>query len=138
MATQDIEQAAVAAQPQPPTPLVGMAALLVVIVVVGAFLALCSALHMVESYVGFFFLLYWAAFEHMATNSTPAGVVRRLCRVGPRVLASPARRPFGNAATWVFLAILLVAVYCQIMKWLAVVINNATMLFLTVGTIIYV
>ncbi len=108
MATQDIEQAAVAAQPQPPTPLVGMAALLVVIVVVGAFLALCSALHMVESYVGFFFLLYWAAFEHMATNRLLPALCGAFAGLGlaflPHLLAGPLamRRPgcFWRSFLW--------------------------------------
>lgn len=119
----------------PMTPLKGLLVLMGVVVVVGGYIGLNSALGIHDFWAGFLFLLYWAAIEHMAFDKLPACIVGALVGLlmGWLLFALPVW--FGETGGLIFLGLVLALVYCQIMGWLPVAVNAVTMLFLTVGTI---
>jgi hypothetical protein len=120
----------------PMTPGKGLLVLLGVIVVIGSFIALGSALGVKQFWIAFLFLLYWTGVEHAAFDKLLACVAGAV--VGLALAWSLSLFPawFGEKYGMIcFGLLILVTVYCQIMGWLPVVVNLATMLFLTVGTI---
>ena len=119
----------------PITPLKGLLVLLGIIVVVGGFIALNSALGVHEFWAGFLFLLYWAGIEHVAWDKLAACVVGAVVGLTMAWLLFALPGWFGEAGGFIFLGLILVLVYCQVMGWLPVAVNLTTMLFLTAGTI---
>jgi hypothetical protein len=116
-------------------PAKGLLLLLGVVVVVGGFIGLNAALGIKEFWGGFLFLLYWTGVEHMKFEKLPGCITGALVGLllGYLLLALPLW--MGEIGGVVFLALILVLVYFQIMSWLPVAVNMMTMLFLTVGTI---
>lgn len=118
------------------TPGRGVLVLFAIIVVVGAFLALSHALGVVEVWAAFLFLLYWAGIEHAAVERLPACVSGAVLGLLMGYLLKMLPLWLGTAAGGgVFLALVLLLVYCQVMGWLVVAVNMVTMLYLTVTTI---
>jgi branched-subunit amino acid transport protein AzlD len=105
------------------------------VVVIGAFLWITHLLGITEVWVAFLFLLYWAGLDHAQMETLPKAIVG--AAVGLLIAYSLQQLPLsmGNAGLGVFLAIILVLVYFQIVGWLTLAVNMSTMLFLTVGTI---
>ncbi len=120
----------------PMTPGKGLLVLLGVIVVIGSFIALGSALGLKQFWIAFLFLLYWTGVEHAAFDKLLACVVGAVAGLALAWSLSLLPAWFGEKHGMIcFGLLILVTVYCQIMGWLPVVVNLATMLFLTVGTI---
>ncbi|MCG3168935.1 MAG: hypothetical protein CALGDGBN_00445 [Pseudomonadales bacterium] len=119
----------------PMTPLKGLLVLLAIIVVVGAFIALNSALGVHDFWAGFLFLLYWAGIEHAALEKVPACVVGSVVGLTMAWLLQSLPVWFGDAGGLIFMGLILALVYCQVMGWLTLAVNFATMLLLTAGTI---
>lgn len=118
----------------PMTPLKGLLVLLAIIVVIGAFVALCLALDIHQMWAAFLFLLYWAGIEHVAFDKLlPClmGAVGGLLLAWSEQLLPGLLGEMGGLA---FFGLILVAVYCQVMGWVSVLVNLTFMLFLTVGT----
>lgn len=132
--TVDTAQASGAAQP-PLTPGKGLLALLAIIVLVALYLWLAHAVGVSEVWPGMLFVLYWAALEHVQMDRLVPSAVGALCGLGLAFAMQPLPQWLGDAGWAVFLALILVAVYCHVMKWLTTVVNLAFMLYLTVGTI---
>jgi hypothetical protein len=117
------------------TPAVGLLVLAAVAVEIALFITLTFALGIAHSWVAFLFLLYWGGIEQMKFEKLPNCIVGALLGLalayGIRTLPA-----FFGPAVWVLiLGAILVLVYFAIMHWWPLVVNNATMLFLTVGTI---
>lgn len=131
---------AASAQPVAPaapalSPAKGLLALLAIIVLVALFIGLTHVAGVAEFWTGFLFILYWAGFEHVQREKLPHAVVGSLLGLS-LAYALHALPPLLGGAGWaIALGALLVAIYCQVMGWLPIAINMATMLFLTVGTI---
>ncbi len=119
----------------PMTPVKGLLVLLGIIIVVGGFIALNTALGLHEFWAGFLFLLYWAGIEQFAWDKLAACVVGAIVGLLMAWLAFALPGWLGDAGGLVFLALILALIYCQVMGWLSVAINLATMLLLTAGTI---
>lgn len=117
------------------TPAKGLLVLAGVVVVVGGFIALNAALGIHEFWGGFLFLLYWTGIEHMKFEKLPACIAGSLFGLLLAYLLFALPQWLGDIGGLVFLGLILVTVYCQIMGWFAVVVNMTAMLFLTVGTI---
>ena len=118
------------------TPINGFLILMTLVVVIGAFLVLNHILGLTEVWAAFLFLLYWGGIDHAKMETLPACIIGAV--LGLLLAASLRQLPLwlGNAAGFsVFLAAILILVYCQIMGWLKLAVNMMTMLFLTVGTI---
>lgn len=128
-------QAASTATETPLTPLKGLLVLAAIIVVVAGFIVLNSAFGIHEFWAGFLFLLYWAGIEHMAFDRLAACVVGALIGLVMAWLLFALPGWLGKAGSFVFLGLILVLIYCQVMAWLPVAVNMMTMLFLTAGTI---
>jgi hypothetical protein len=117
------------------TPAKGLLVLAGVVVVVGAFIGLNHVLGIKEFWAGFLFLLYWTGFEHMKFDKLPSCIVGALFGLLLAYLLFALPGWMGPTGGLVFLGLILVVIYCQIMGWLTLAINMCAMLFLTVGTI---
>lgn len=118
------------------TPTKGFVVLVILVATIGAFLALSSALAIVEPWVGCLFLLYWGGIEKADLKKLASSAVG--AAVGLLMAYLLQRLPLWlgeSTAGLVFLAGLVVLIYCLLMGWLQTVVNMATMLFITIATI---
>jgi hypothetical protein len=114
----------------------GLLLLAAIIVLVAVFLGLCSGLGIVDLFSGFFFLYHWGSIEQgklLALRSVIPGALFGLL-LGWLLLALSGSL-FGLS---IFIAVLLPVILCQILGRFPLVINTATMLFLTFSTIAHV
>jgi hypothetical protein len=133
---QTVTDAAASPAAKPPlTPGKGLIALLAIIVLVALYLWLAHSVGVAEVWPGMLFVLYWAALEHVQMDRLVPSAVGALCGLALAFSLEPLPRLLGDMGWAVFLALVLIAVYCHVMKWLTTVVNLAFMLYLTVGTI---
>lgn len=135
--SQSVAEAGATAAAQPAlTPGKGLLVLLAIVVLVSLYVWLAHTVGVVQVWPGMLFVLFWAAIEHVQMDKLVPSAVGALCGLGLAYSMQPLPEMLGTAAGWsVFLALILVAVYCHVMKWLTTVVNLAFMLYLTVGTI---
>jgi hypothetical protein len=131
------ESSAVAASAAPkPSQLKALGLLLAAVLMVAGFLVLCGAFGNSEFYAGFLFLFCWAALEQGKLAKLPhaalGGAFGLALGYALHVLLTGR---LGMAGGYVFGALLLPVIYCQLMGWLAIVVNFTSMAFLTVVTI---
>ena len=117
------------------TPVQGLAMLGAVVVVLAIFITALIFLGLHDMWAAFLFLIGWASFEHMAPErflSSAAGSA-----FGMLLAWSMKLFPlwFGEAGLMVFMSVLLIVVYMQIMQWGKTLVNATAMLYLTVGVI---
>lgn len=120
------------------SPAKGLLVLSAIIVLVALFLWLSHTVGVVQVWAGFLFILYWAGLEHVQMERLLPSVVGSLSGLGLAYGMNVLPEQLGNTGWAIFLGAVLVAVYCQVMGWLPVVVNMAMMLFLTVGTVLAV
>jgi hypothetical protein len=112
---------------------------LAVIIVVGAYLGLATWLHVVEYWVGFLFLLQWSMMEEMKVDRLPKSALGAAAGIAIASLPAWLAPAIGvNAALAVLTVAALVATFLLIKGVAGLVINPATMVFLTVATIPHV
>ncbi|HLS99674.1 MAG: hypothetical protein WDA10_06635 [Porticoccaceae bacterium] len=104
-------------------------------VVVVAFLLLTRALGIAEFWAGFLFLFFWAGIEQMRFERLNFAVVGACVGLLAALALNQLPQLLGGGGLALALAGVVALVYCQVMGWLALLVNNATMLFLTVATI---
>lgn len=117
------------------SPLKGALVVVAIAVAVVLYLMLAHVLGIPQFWAGFLWLFYWAGIEQMNFSVFPdsvrgafTGLAVALClHVFPQQIEH-----FGLA---IALLLVVVLVYCSVMGWAKPFVNNATMLFLTVGTI---
>jgi hypothetical protein len=119
-------------------PTLGQALLLLaaIIVLVAIFIALCLGLGIVDMFPGFFFLYHWGSIEQgrlPALRSVIPGALFGLT-LGWLLLALSG----GLLGLGIFIAVLLPVILCQLLGRFPLIINTATMLFLTFSTIAHV
>lgn len=131
----DNHEAGQPAAQTPPTPAKGLLILLAVVVLVAAYLGIVHAAGNEAAYAGFAFLLYWAGIDHMNLQRFVPVLVGSLFGLGVAYALHAAPVAFGTAGMAAVLVLVLAMIYCQVMGWLPTLINMATMLFLTIGTI---
>lgn len=123
-------------QPASPlSPLKGVLVVLGVAVVVVIFVALMATLHISEFWAGFLWLFYWAAIEQMRFERLAAAMAGAALGLATAFAMQYVPPLIGNGGLAMVLLFIAAMVYCQVMGLLTLVVNNATMLFLTVGTI---
>lgn len=114
----------------------GLLLLGAVVVLVAAYIALCSGLRIVDLFPGFFFLYHWGSIEQARMTA--------LARVIPGAVSGLALgwllQLTGGSLTGAiaFVLLLLPIILCQIVGRFGQVINVTTMLFLTFSTISHV
>tara|TARA_B110000444_G_scaffold213357_1_gene210141 strand:- start:1150 stop:1665 length:516 start_codon:yes stop_codon:yes gene_type:complete len=118
-----------------PSPLKALLMLIGIVVFVGLFITLNSLIGIHDFWAGFLFILYWSGVEEMKVERLPhciiGAVVGLLIAYGLQMLP----QKFGPYGILIPLAAIFVIIYCQLMAWVSVAVNTATMLFLTVATI---
>jgi len=117
------------------TPVQGLMTLGAVVVVLAIFIAGSMFLGLHDLWAGFLFLLCWASFEHAAADKLfgcAAGAAFGLLLAWSMKLFPGW---FGDAGLMVFVGVLLIVVYMQIMQWAKTLVNATAMLYLTVGVI---
>jgi hypothetical protein len=122
-----------------PTPLKAAGMLAGAVALIGGYLALCALLGNAEYYAGFVFLVCWTALEHGRLARLPHTLLGAALGIGLGyalhwLLASP----LGVEGGYVFGLLVLPLIYCQLMGWIAWLVNFTTMVFLTVVTIPYI
>lgn len=112
----------------------GIQLLLFIIVAVAVWVWISAALHLRTGFAGYLILWYWAAIEKADYKKLSSVVLGALAGV---VLAWQMKFlpvHFGMGGLVLGLLIIVAAVFAQIMGRGAVLVNNSTMLFLTVLT----
>jgi hypothetical protein len=118
----------------PPVKALGIVA--AVVVAVAAYLGLVALLGIREGWAGFLFLAVWGLMDKLDLKAAPARIVGALAGLALAWTMGGLAPWIGAAASLaVFLALVLAAVYLQVRGQAAVVVNAATMIFLSVGTI---
>ena len=116
-------------------PAKGLLVVLAIAVAVVLFLLLTSSLGINEFWAGFLWLFFWAGVEHMRFDRLNQSVVGACVGLGAAMALKLFPQWLGVLGLVAALAIVVVLVYCQVMGWFSLLVNNATMLFLTVATI---
>ena len=129
------ETPAAAENPASLTPVKGIGVLLGVIVAVAALVAIGMALELSALYGGFLFVLYWTGLCHADTTKFVPSVIGSLGGLTLAYALKSLPLMMGPAGMALALALVLLAIYAIIMGWVPMLVNNAFMLFLTVGTI---
>jgi hypothetical protein len=106
--------------------------LLVIGAAVGWLVIGTKALGITSFFASFLFLWYWAAVEQADFKQWPQCVIGALVGVGLAWQSAYLPTHFGNGGMIAGIAVLLIAIYVQIMNWVPIAINRAAMLFLTV------
>ncbi|WP_162987154.1 hypothetical protein [Sphingomonas paeninsulae] len=118
-----------------PTPMQGLFILAAIIVGVAIYLGLSYFLQIASPYAGFLLLLYWGGLKGSAPAEFPAAFFGALGGVLLSYLLWALPLAMGSAGLVIALLLITFAVYALVMGWLPLVVNNAMMLLLTVGTI---
>jgi len=117
------------------SPAKGLATLAVVVVAVAGFIGISTALGLASAYGGFLFVFYFTSLCHAAPEKFMPAVVGAFCGLTMAALLTQLPETMGSAGMAIALSFILAAIYAMIMGWVPILVNNATMLFLTVGTI---
>lgn len=117
------------------TPLKGLVSLVLAIVVVAAYIALSGVLGITDMWVGFLFALYWAALQRSDFKKLAACFIGAAVGLGYASLFRALPPLVGSATVAICIGLVIVMVYLQIMGWMTLIINSATMLFMLVSTI---
>lgn len=123
-----------AATTAPMTPAKGLLMLGNIIIFVAAFVALNFWIGIKDFWAGFLFVLYWSSVEHLKVERLPHCIVGAATGLLVSFALQVLPQMYGPAAALIPVAAIFFMVYCQVMGWLPVVVNTATMLFLTVAT----
>ncbi|MFA5496207.1 MAG: hypothetical protein WC247_15690, partial [Porticoccaceae bacterium] len=113
----------------------GLMVVVAIAALVVAFLLLTNALGIAEFWAGFLFLFFWAGIEQMRFERLNAAVLGASVGLLAALAINQLPQFWGSSGLAVALLAVAALVYCQVMGWLVLVVNNATMLFLTVATI---
>lgn len=115
------------------------AILLAIILVVIAFIGLCTALGITDFWLGFLFLMSWAIVEQMNVQRLRHAIAGSVTAAALAYLPALLSPQLGGAvASGVMLALLLMAIYALLVGWLPVIINNHFMLMFNVLSIPYI
>lgn len=118
----------------PPGPLVGFGILLIVVVaIVGWAIVGGRYLSDVSLFGGFLMLWYWANVEQLSLARLPAALIGALVGIGLAWALLYGAVHYGGAGILVGLALLILALYLDILKALPLFVNAATMLYVTVA-----
>lgn len=117
------------------TPGKGLVVLVVVILGVAAFIAISGVLGLPSVYGGFLFVFTFTGLFHAAPDKLLPASLGAFVGIGLAFALAALPPAFGTGGIIAALLLVVGAVYALIMGWAPVAINNAAMLFLTVGAI---
>jgi len=119
----------------PLSPAKGLLMLGIVVVAVATFIGISTMLGLPSVYGGFLFVFYFTGLCHAASDKFVPAVAGAFCGLAIAYLLTQLPVTLGTAGMVLALGVLIAAIYALIMGWVPLLVNNATMLFLTVGTI---
>lgn len=118
----------------PPTPLVAFAILVIVTVALVGWVVIASQfLSEVSFFGGFLMLWYWANVDELSVHKLPKTLLGALVGIGLAWVLLYGGTNYGLGGLLAGLALLLFALYLDIMKAVPLFINSSTMLFVTVA-----
>lgn len=117
------------------SPVKGLAVLGIVIIAVAAFIGISNAIGLPSFFGGFLFVFYFTGLCHAAPDKFAPSVAGAFFGLGMAWTLSQLPVTMGMPGMVVALGVVVFAIYSLIMGWLPLIVNNAAMLFLTVGTI---
>lgn len=117
------------------SPVKGLLVLIAIIALVALFVAINHTVNIAEVWAGFLFILYWAGLQHLEMDKLLPSALGSLTGLALAYAMYILPSLLGGGGLAIAIGLIVIAVYCQIMGWLPVIINFATMIFLTVGTI---
>ncbi|MBU3948005.1 MAG: hypothetical protein KJ882_05745 [Proteobacteria bacterium] len=120
---------------QPVSPVKGLIIVVAVAVVVAIYLAITHSMGISEFWAGFLWLFYWAGVEQMSFDRIDDSIIGSTAGLLTAFLLHAFPQILGTTGLILALGLVVVLVYCLVMGWAKKLVNNATMLFLTVGTI---
>lgn len=117
-----------------PGPLAGLAILVIVVVLLIAWMAIALQFMADTALVGGFMLLwFWANNGQLEIGRLPAALIGSVVGIGVAWLLVYAPTHMGGAGLALGLGVLLLALYLDIIKAVPMIVNNATMLFVTLA-----
>lgn len=122
--------------PEVPGKVAGLAITGVILAIIIGWIALWQGVLKMEAttlFGGFLLLWYWANNEGLEFRRLPATIIGALVGVGLAWFVVFATTTWGGAGTLAALALLVAALYLDVIKALPIAINASTMLFLTVA-----
>lgn len=118
------------------SPMKGLLVVAGIALVVALYLGLAMVLGLKEFWAGFLFLFFWAGIEQMRFERINAAVMGASMGLLTALALNQLPILLGiTAGLGLALGLVVILVYCQVMGWISLLVNNATMLFLTVATI---
>lgn len=118
----------------PMTPAKGLLSLINIIVLVAVFVGLNSWIGIADFWAGFLFVLYWSGVEHLKMEKLAQCIVGAALGLLVSYGLQTLPHMLGTLGIVIPLAVIILMIYCQVMSWLPILVNTATMLFLTVAT----
>jgi hypothetical protein len=122
--------AAIPSHPPAPTPIAGIGvAFVVVIAIVGWVMVGTTFLSEASIFGGFLIFLYWAKFEHLNPRRLPNAILGALVGIGISWVTFYGETYYGGAGFAVGMALLVLAIYLDIIEAAPLVVNTSTMFF---------
>ena len=118
----------------PPTPIAGLAILVIVLVLIAAWIAIgLQFLHDTSLIGGFLMLWYWANNEQLQIKRLPAAIIGAVVGIGLGWALIYAPANYGSTGLIAALLLLILALYLDIIKAVPLVVNTSTMLYVTIA-----
>ena len=123
-----------AAAAAPPTPIAGLAILVIVLVLIAAWLAIGLQFLQDTSLIGGFLMLwYWANNEQLQIKRLPAAIIGAVVGIGLGWALVYGTVNYGTTGLTVAVLLLILALYLDIIKAVPLVVNTSSMLYVTVA-----
>ena len=120
----------------PPGPVAGLVVLLIVLVLIVAWIVLgTQVLHLQDTSLvgGFMMLWYWANNEQLEFGRLPAAIIGAVVGIGLSWFLVYGAVHYGGTGLTGAVLLLIVALYLDIIKAVPLVVNTATMLYVTLA-----
>lgn len=129
----EIQTAPTEAAP-PPSPLIGLGILLVVLIGLVIWTVIFNRfVSPLSLFGGYLMLWHWANVEQLSVHRLPAALIGALVGIGLAWFLLYAATTYGAAGLAVGLVLLVAAIYLDIVKAVPLAINASTMLYITVA-----
>ena len=118
----------------PPTPIAGLAILVIVLVLIAAWIAIGLQFLQEASLVGGFLMLwYWANNEQLQFKRLPAAIIGAVVGIGLGWALVYGKVNYGIPGLTAAVLLLILALYLDIIKAVPLVVNTSTMLYVTIA-----
>jgi hypothetical protein len=85
-------------------------------------------------FAGYLFAIYWGGIKGSAAKEFLPAIFGSIAGLAVAYLGSQLPQLVGPVGHWIALSLILIALYALLLQFLPLIINNAMMIFLTLGT----